>query len=1154
MAFKPVRISEEDQPPGFKPLVIEDTGEKSFVGKAVDAYDKYIDPLRRTATSAVNKGVEVLQDTPLTKFATDPIDTTVGLAKDVVKAGVRGFQGKEDKRGKDILKAIPEAPDEKVTFPEPAIQKAANKLADKFISYIQKKDDGTEVERFSKLEPGDDEQLSALTGEIEKLVNFMPDLISKGTLRAGQAVLSQGKNISKLTAPLVGAPPSGEFSTSLANVPKRVSEFSIDALADPLNYLLPLASKGGKALTGRLMASETVANGLKTALQTLKSHPGLKVFQRAYGAPKAFIESLDQTTLRVAKLEEQALEHAQYMKETFTPAELKRIKQIAESSRDLDTFKTAARPDLYEAALKERELFNGVEDEARQLGMLKDTFTTRLSRKELAKLRTEREALTKEMSKYNQPGGFFPHRERILDMANKIGIQGNRELASELRSTADNYKLLGKKNREAFTTIVDTLGNSKNLPVQEKGRFLNLLMKVDKVGLDQRQDVINQMFDIADNVDDLKVKGLKPLIQYVTNAHPRFKGQASLVREFENDIDAITNRIHLHYTQGGKGYMPRLYDFFEKGYHKKLGDVGLKLKDIAELKEGELAALNSLNKGEFDELISKLRQIKSEGYGKKILGIPNKAFGPQRKEITQEFRKALGEIQSADYLLARGFPKQARAVEFQKFYQTVAQNPEWAQPLKDFNDAPKEGWMKMPESKTLGALSGMMVRDDIGRELQYTARSLGKWQEAWLKGLSAWKSGKVLYNPATHFRNFMSNMILMDASGVDLLEQPRLVTKSARELINKGKYWKEAKDAGLFTNSGYADAELRTFLSGFEKVKDDMVSRAIHAAKEVTEKLGQSYSSNESVFKLAKFIHSREQGVPVKEAFDEAEKWLFNYNKLAPATRMLRSVPFGSPFITFTAKSLPRMAESFVNNPLRLYKYRAMFNALENQAKDKLGMNDDDVRYIKKGFPGTGLVLPIADAEGNPHVLDLSYILPWGDITEGSGASGIPAVIPPGGPLKALLEVRQNYSDFTGKPIRNKTENYHIQAADTLDYLAKAALPSLTPGIPGKESPMRGGYSFNKIVSALKKQPDYMGRVRSLGMVIADTMMGLKAYPQDPEQLRAFQAITTKRSVQDRINIFKRVLRHPGVSEEAKARERARFTKDIQNIFRAYND
>ncbi len=1185
MAFKFVKDEEEEPKPGFKLLadepeeiinfqeklpdgkkapkivreIAKEPMDESLWQKTKKAYNKTIVPVRRSVTSALNAGVEKLQEDDLSEYLTSPVESNVGLVRDMVKAGMRGFQGKEDLSGKDILKAIPEV---KNPVPIPGtkgvLRKTLEQAVDKFISYREKRDDGTEVERFSHLNSDDDSVLTDFTDTVARVAS-LSDPMTKSALNIVSGVLRNPQPVANLVDKMAGYAIPGmqnEQTTDALNVPKRVAEFSIDVLTDPLNVVLPGVAGAGKKATAALMGIPKVANGVKMAVEALKAHPGLKVFQRAYGAPKPFVELLDQTTLRIAKTEEQALAHATHIRDNFTPAENQRIAQVVKSgfnfqnstADDLVKAGISKRSDLIEAAQETQRIFGEIETEAKQLGILKDSFRTPLTRKQLATLRKERDVLQARLTKTVERGAF-PQKDRILELANKVSLQGDIALGNELRQAATNVSIKGFKIKDELNQVMNAVDESTKMPVRSKAKLMNLLLKTDSVSEKAQYETVQEIMDIADDVKDLKIKGLKPLIKNIAAVSGRFHGRAGYIKELEENVDEITNRIYTHYTKGGQGYLPRLYDFFEKGYQKKLGDVGLKLKDIVALEGDQLTALNSLNAGEFDELIKKLAQVKNEGFGKRVTGIPADAF-KRRQDVSEALRKALGEITTTDYPLAARAGIQKRAVEFQKFYKTVSENPEWAMPLDEFKKAPKDGWMKMPESKALGELGGKMVRSDIGRELQHTARSLGKWHEGWLKALSAWKSGKVLYNPATHFRNFMSNIVLMDASGVDILEQPRLISKAAREIANKGKYWDEANQVGLFTNSGYADAELRTFLSGFEKVKDDIFSRSMHAAKQVTDKLGQVYSSNEAMFKMAKFIHLREKGVDPTLAFQEAEKWLFNYSKLAPATRVLRSMPLGSPFITFTAKALPRMAESFVNNPLRLYKYKAMFNAMEDMAQEKLGLSEDDIRYAKRSFKGTGVVLPVADAEGNPHVLDVSYIMPWGDITEGAGSTGIPSAIPPGGPLKALLEARANFSEFTGKPIRNPTENYYVQAADTLDFIGKSMMPSLTPGVPGKESPFRGGYSFNKILASIKKEPDYLGRVRSLSMVLADTLMGLKAYPVDPDQARAFEAIRTQRAFQDRIGILKRVMRHPGISEEAKARERMRFRTDIQNIMR----
>jgi hypothetical protein len=137
------------------------------------------------------------------------------------------------------------------------------------------------------------------------------------------------------------------------------------------------------------------------------------------------------------------------------------------------------------------------------------------------------------------------------------------------------------------------------------------------------------------------------------------------------------------------------------------------------------------------------------------------------------------------------------------------------------------------------------------------------------------------------------------------------------------------------------------------------------------------------------------------------------------------------------------------------------------------------------------------DEYGREHYLNLTYILPWGDIAEGGDWMGIPGSLRPmSHPVtNELAQQIMNWDAF-------KKDNI-VREEDTAGRSKLGAL--------GEEARLRGKHAFQtfaptlagdvvKGIESLKRQPDYRGRMRAPGIVAADALAGVKIYPVDYDE------------------------------------------------------
>lgn len=538
-----------------------------------------------------------------------------------------------------------------------------------------------------------------------------------------------------------------------------------------------------------------------------------------------------------------------------------------------------------------------------------------------------------------------------------------------------------------------------------------------------------------------------------------------------------------------------------------------------------------------------------EVFGSKPQRILGKRF-LQRQEIPEEVRNFMGEIKEPAYPVARGIAQITHDVETAKLFRNVAGKAEWA------SAAPIEGFIKMESTKRLGPLAGKYVHPEIARDINDIIRVPSDAEKMYKDMLHAWKFGKVILNPATHARNSWSNIILMDVvGGVDLLRQPMRIKQATQDLLKKGKWFKEARDADLLGH-GYAAAEINGFLDNFDKPAETVFGKLLNAPKKIGRLAGETYQTEEKIFKLATFIDARESGLGIKEAAALSEKALFNYDKVSPFIKGLRNSPFGAPFITFTSKAIPAIAEAGIKHPMRLYKYKILFDSMENMAREKFDLSDHEVNTIKRNQRGSVVILPFKDKGGHLQTLDLSYILPWGDIGEQGGLDPLPPSMTPGGLVKPIGEALMfNKSMFKAgsskfDPVKAQiyldSDDEPTKWKKKIDYLYKSFMPSFAPPIPSY-SPKKGfkisgisegGYHTQKLINTQEGRADYFGRVRSLATVMADIMLGLKASPVDPKIMERFERVGIAKELKEIRTEVKNKYRNMGLSEEKKKEAR----------------
>ena len=435
----------------------------------------------------------------------------------------------------------------------------------------------------------------------------------------------------------------------------------------------------------------------------------------------------------------------------------------------------------------------------------------------------------------------------------------------------------------------------------------------------------------------------------------------------------------------------------------------------------------------------------------------------KRTDIPEDVRQAMGEIMEAGYPTAKSMVQLQAAVENANLFKVVSNK--WGSKII------KEGFEKLPETKKLGALSGKAVPKPIFDDIQEILRIRSPLEKGLGKIIGGFKFGKVILNPATHARNIMSNFILNNFEGLNPARID-IYADAAKNLATKGKWYKEAKKVGLGLDT-FASREIKDMLLGPE------AKRLTSKAKQALGKVADLYGKEEEFAKMAQYIFQRKKGLSPEKAWSIAERATFNYTQVTPFIRRLRESIFGFPFITFTYKATPQVVRTLLTKPTKISNIGKIKNAIENQAglEELQKERKTEPQWVKDGFY---VKLPIKDKFNRSAYLDLSYILPFGDLVSGQFFSrqikretGLPEAIPEALTEKTpffnlLKEVGRN-QDFFGNKIWKESDSTGKQTADLMRHLMKTYLP------PTVADQIPGGYRKDGT-----RRPSVIGRIKDI--------------------------------------------------------------------------
>ena len=478
------------------------------------------------------------------------------------------------------------------------------------------------------------------------------------------------------------------------------------------------------------------------------------------------------------------------------------------------------------------------------------------------------------------------------------------------------------------------------------------------------------------------------------------------------------------------------------------------------------------------------------------------AFLKQRKDIPEDLRAAMGEILEAGGPVGRGQALAGTAIARRGFLTRVAQ---------DFaSDTMQPGYKFAGDTKALGPLRGKYLPDTIAEDVDLVLRRPGQAERLWKRGVGLWKMGKTAYNPATHARNVLSNLVLADMAGLAPYKVHRYAT-ALHDLTTNGKWTQEAQAAGaqFFANT-FAGVELGRL--GELTSDAGRLRLAWHKVARVLEKPARLYQAEEQFFKLAFYIDQRMKGIDPQLAVKASEQALFDYRKVPRLIDELRTwgvVPFAS-FPYFAAQATGR---ALAHRPAAVSRYGHLFRVFEDRESSARERNVLP-RYMRDGW----IRLPGTDAEGRVRYVNGQYILPFGDLSElaqlndPSNKAGMGRAVGQRMPLVQLgAAIVTGVDPFSGREIDQQPGGWRT-------WLLNFALSLLA-----------GGYASRELKAAVEGRPmnplSRHDEPRTLGQAALANFAGIRIRPVnlDEERHRRIEELTYEiRDIQTEMRRYQR--------------------------------
>lgn len=565
----------------------------------------------------------------------------------------------------------------------------------------------------------------------------------------------------------------------------------------------------------------------------------------------------------------------------------------------------------------------------------------------------------------------------------------------------------------------------------------------------------------------------------------------------------------------------------------------------------------------------------------------------ERKDLSPERRQQLGEIRDPRVVIATTLAKQGSLLPMARLFRDVAANPRQAS-LEG-----GEGWTREPlpnQPTRYGKLAGMYVRrpfkkwlDSVQGERTATD-AVADVVNGWV---ADWKFGAVSGRPASLLRDVMGNELFGEFSNRSHADLTNLVDDAGAVRIMRSKpgtpeydLLKRFVEKGVTDGSSFEPDTLKmleevTRAPGRnmpEKIKayvKDKLSAVAHGqlnrAIPGTEVVARVRQLQDAFFRVRALHHDIRKGATVDEAIAQVRlDYPYFGGNVAGAVMRAKGLPMAAlraagpipPFLNFMEWGAKWAVRQAINRPATSAALVGGLSALSSAVAKMAGLSDEDRRRMEAAIPKyrrPSLLRPLVgvDDNGNPTVIDLSYVVPMGneletaiatmkamtgssDEIDDDGMRGLPV-----GPAMALFaQIGMNKKMFSDTPINTSQDPAFGSRTSApegrrqmLRYIAEGMIPTVR--------------DVGKFYRAVKGVPlDSKGKIQPDVLLTAlDTFAGVKIRTSDVATDRYHSLLGATQIIQEKLRGWEKVQKDPRIDPADLPEREREFAADIMDIY-----
>lgn len=541
----------------------------------------------------------------------------------------------------------------------------------------------------------------------------------------------------------------------------------------------------------------------------------------------------------------------------------------------------------------------------------------------------------------------------------------------------------------------------------------------------------------------------------------------------------------------------------------------------------------------------------------------------REKPLTIAEREKAGLIMDPVYSVAKYLAHMEHDNATAKFFHILAAD---ATGKKWIGPANTDGYTQIPDHAKFGALRSKWVKNEIASQVMELVGASSDAMRAYDATMTLFKTGKTVWNPGTHIRNVLGNVMFAHLAGVNPLNPLNAPHyRNALQTIWKGGETLEEMYREGVLGGDFLTAELRGQLQSLlpldtvETAGDPWMKLTVLLQKAVR-KSGASHLKNwvenayqleDEVYKAAAYLKAKQSGMDPKAAAAHVRKWFAYYDQIGTSGSIKLIRRTAMPFFSFQREALRILGNAARERPIALAYTLALPAILTQISFALLGIGERDKEEVRKTLNGKGrffgrhtplfsMLLPKRDGEGRLAQFDLTNVMPFASLLgrrrEFDDAEPLLQSLAKdfiaGSPIVGLpLEVATNQDFFTGNRLWEDNMTGTEKARQIAAQAWSTLMPPLVPPIPGVTNndggmDTGGGTGWNMLAQAGERRTNRSLERRNEGQSLARGLVGIDIKSAAPSIYDLVDAYMEARGIP------RTESDPPGTTPESRARRR----------------